>query len=574
MYNFLKKNFSFPVFFLFFTWGIFLLISISFSFFTEKDGGIYSYSWTVNADWMMHLSQVMAFSDLPFWHVITHNPIYVGENLNYPFFVNWISGVFYGISQNIVFAMIIPMIFGTFILLGGAYFLGYVLTKSKWIPFFALLILFFGSGFHIISLFSHFSGEEIMQHTDYGIDSFLVDSGYHWKAFLWTSFLPQRALMWGMGVGFFLFGIFSQWYQQDFKNISSSQLFLLGVGLGTLSYLHTHSLFFAFLFFSVITVWNIKNFSHFFWIGIGAICSAMPFLWLILQKESESFFSFFPLESTGQNPLHFWLQNWGIIPFLFLILWKPLFLKIWTNQNATISHQEKEEELFQNNQNWKIFMGVFIVFILSNIIQFQPNWWDNTKIWVWVLFFIGLMGGNLLKWTWRLASNTTFFSEWSIKTVSLVLSISFIISGIWMSIFPFFSKGNPLQVFSVFELEKAEIFKASIPPRAVILTSDYFKNFVGPLTPNQIVMGYRGWMNSYGTNTTQRIKEMREIFSGGEKAKEYISSLNIDYVLLDASAETDFGANKEYFEKNYPKVLSFSDSSTLYRVNAEMHELQ
>lgn len=537
------------------------------AFFTREDGGIYSYSWIINADWMMHLSQVMAFSKLPFWYVLTHNPIYAEAPLNYPFFVNWFSGVLYALSGDLVFAMLLPMILGTFIFLGGAYFLAYTLTGSRWIPFFALSLLFFGAGFHVFTLFSSPDLAHILSQRDYEQDAFLVKQGYHWKAFFETSFLPQRALMWGMGVGFFLFGIFCKWWKKDFQGTSSLHLFLLGCGFGMLSFLHTHSLLFAFLFFALLGVWNIKKWYSFLWIGMGAITIAIPVFSVVLLRDTESFLSLFPLRWAGENAVVFWLKNWGVIPLLFLFLWKPLFIKVW-NRNEGAKESEAVIRI------WEVFVSVAGVFLISNIIQLQPNWWDNTKIWVWVLFFVGVLGGKAVQWAWEKSKTPERKTKWGIQTGIFLWGILATISGIWMSFSPFFSAGNPLQIFSAPELKKAEVFRGNIPPEALILTSDYFKTFVGPLTPNQMVMGYRGWLQSYGINTNPRSEAVQKMFSGGAPAKKLFAELGVQFVVIDSAARRDWSADEDFFEHEYEKVLSFPDGTRVYKISAGTPEYQ
>ncbi len=547
------KRARYPVF-LFIVFGGLLMIALLASFQQTESGDIQSISWILNSDWMMHLSQVQAFAKLPFLEVVFNHPLYSGEVLAYPFFVNWFSGILLHFTNNLVFSMLVPSLIGTIIFLAGGYFLGYTIFKSRLAPFIAIFLLFFGGGSAIFALFNNYPLAQIFSSRDYKQDALLVEMGYYWKSFFFTSFLPQRALAWGMGVSFFCYAIFWEFLEKEFKGIAKWKIFLLGIGFGSLTYFHTHSFLFAFLLLTIFSLFSIKYFYSYIIITLGALASALPFLFLLLNKKSKLFIKFFPLSQNliMENVFIFWLKNWGV---LFLI---PILLLVFLLIKFNTVKQFAENSINDKNKNLiKLFLTTIIVFVISNVVQFQPNWWDNTKIWIWILFFFNLFTAYIFIFLWKKYG-------WQMKVLLAILFLLAIISNVWLTVKPILDKKTI--VFTKQELLTAKKFQEIIPSDALILTDDYFHLFVGPLTPNQLFMGYEGWLISYGMDTEKKKQIIAEIFSGDKDAKRYLKEKQIDYVVIDDNARRNYKINQKFFDNNFELVLLLPDDVVVYKI--------
>ncbi len=582
--NFLHKHYPFP--FLLFSLGAFISYYISQGFYLNEVGNLMTFSWIINSDWMMHLAQVQAFAHLPFAQVLTNHPLYSGEILSYPFFVNWFSGNLLSLTGNLVFSMTFPLYLGTFFFLFGIYFLSYQLTKNVWVSFLTPFIFFFLAGFQAYYTLQEYSWLEWKTLWDYQYDlDFLVPLGFNWKSFFLTTYLPQRSFLWGMGIGTIVLGLFVQLFSSDennkiTKNHSNSififsQYFLLGLLLGILSIIHTHSFLWFFFLFFFLSLMYLKKFFNFFFLGLGACFTGLPFVYLLLQKKGEvSEFSLFPLSRLGyenffsadifsfiannqikeivENISHifiYWFFNWGIIFCIGLIVCIPfVFKKIFSEKISKLLYP-----LF--------ILSLFFLFIFS-VIQLQGNPWDNTKVHLWSgLFFSLIFSGFIVK-------------IWNINILGKIFSIFFLFISMVSGIIMVFSgindeneKGEHLLVFSKNDLQNAEKIAEKIPATSLVLTSDYFHHYFAPLTPNSIFMGYRGWIASYGMDYNSKISIAKEIYSGTKNALRLIKENNIDYVLVDNSAQAEYKVriNHKFFHRYFEKI-EIDNGSVLYKI--------
>lgn len=580
MNDFFKKHYLY--FILLASLGSFISYFISQGFYLNASGDLMTFSWIINSDWMMHLAQVQAFAHLPFLDVILNNPLYSGEVLAYPFFVNWFSGILLSFTGNLVFSMTFPLYIGTFLFLSGIYFLSYQLTKNQYIAFLTPFIFFCLAGFQGYFTLQEYSWETWKNLMDYSYDlDFLVPLGFNWKSFFLTTYLPQRSFLWGMAWATLMLGLFVQFFQKDFERKFSLFLFVryfsVGLGIGLLSVIHTHTFFWFFFLFLGISLIFYKKFFLFLSLAFGALLTSFPFIYILLQKQGEvSDFSLWPLSQQGysslfitlenfstsfQNIIHvfvYWFYNWGIIFVLFFFVLIPsVYKKIFfteavfqTPPNSALAPEKYSRLLYP------LFLISFVLLILFSVVQLQGNPWDNTKVHLWSGLFFALAAVSFFVWLWK--------QNLYIKLFSVVLFFLTIGSGIIM-----IHSGlndNHFVIFSQQDQEKAQKISETISADSLILTSDYFHHYFAPLTPNSIFMGYRGWIASYGMDFSSKVFIAQQIYKGSPKALEYIEQEKIDYILVDSSAEHEYKTpiNHQFFYRYFNEVLEFSDGSILY----------
>lgn len=546
-----------------------LFFGIYHSFRGDEAGGITTFLWTVNADWMMHLAQVQAFAYRPFLEVVYNHPLYSGEVLSYPFFVNWFSGMVLWCTHDIVLSLTLPLYIGSVFFLGGIFFLSFTLTKNIWVSVIAPIFLFFVSGFQGVLTLIHFSWEEFSMLWDYQYDlDFLVANGFNWKSVLLTTYFPQRSFLWGMGMGALLLGMFVWIFehhtsQRQKERFPSFLFFVLGGGIGLLSMIHTHTFLWFFFLFAGLTLFFLRSFWVFFWIAVGALCSAFPFLTLLFQKEQgiEGGFSFFPLSPKGYEWIQlsewidpivhigvYWVWNLGIgIIIAGVLLIPSVFRKIFP----------------QSSEIWyRVYLISWLLFFVFSVVQLQENPWDNTKVHLWsVLFFsIALAGWACFWWQKKLF--------WA-RSISVLCVVGICFGGIIQVISGFDDMKNEqrIEMFSAGDVYKAQSIAEVVPQSANVLVPDDFHHFFSPLLPNSIFLGHRGWIASYGMDWQSRVRIAQEIYAGKKQALSFLSQYEIEYVLTDAWVKHMYGVvvNIDFFENNAIKVREFSDGTVLWK---------
>lgn len=538
--------------------------------FYYQNGDIYTFSWIVNSDWMMHLSQVQNFSQLPWWYVATHHPLFAGDILAYPFFVNWFSGMLLFFFGDLVFAMIFPMIVGIIIFLLGIYFLFFVLSQNRVVPVIALFLFFFSGGWQYIDALQLFSWSQWKTLPDYTFDySSMVPLGYQWKSVFLTTLLPQRSFLWGMGVGTIALSLF---FSRFFPLLSSplEKIFLpfsqlrvlpfLGIGMlfGCVSFLHTHSFIFLFSFLFLFSLFYIRYLAIFLTVGLGAVLTSFPYIWLLLQKQSSvSEISLNALSASGYESLikneswidlffTYWNANWGLLFWGLLLFLIPFVVrKVFADHN-TLSQAVL----------LKISFITVVLLVLYSVFQMQSNPWDNTKIWLWICLFASFFLASFFYFLWKFS----FFT----KILACILFCSSLFSGIIM----LHSGMNdaPLRFFSVEEQESAKTIAKYIHPSSVVLTSDYFHLPFTALVPKQSFMGYRGWIASYGMNYQHHLDIMKSVFSGSPVALQQVHQYGIDFVLINDSVRSEFTVNDSFFDTHFKKIGTFGSFGMLYEV--------
>lgn len=567
--------------------GSFLFYFISQAFYFDDFGNLKTFSWTLNSDWMMHMAQVQAFEKLSFVDVMLNNPIYSGEVLAYPFFVNWFSGIILYITDKIVFSMLFPVYLGTVLFLSGIYFLTYQLTKNVYVAFLTPIIFFFLAGFQAyftLQEYNLFSNEwKVLADYEYDIHFLgktVAEMGYifNWKSFFLTTFIPQRSFIWGMGIGTFMLGFFvkaqnsENYLKQNNVNKNFRKYliyFLIGFGIGLLSFIHTHTFFyFFFLLFLLLlfsSVQNIvqkkihlsflENFKNYFFLGCGAVLSSSPFLYLLLQKQGKiSAFSYFPF---GENItiFEYLLLNWGIVFILgLLLLIRPIYSIIIKN----------------NTILYNFLLASAVLLALFSVWQLQSNPWDNTKVHLWSGLFFSMSASIIFVYVWKKFGIFGKLYATILFTLSVLSGIIMLWSGV---------NDTHYQIFSAQEIADSKNIENIIQPDSLILTSDYFHHFISPLLSNPIFMGYRGWIGSYGMDWNRKVEIAKIIYSGGEYSGQYkqleyqdvlkiIKHEKIEYIFVDnsASAEYKISINHDFFHRYFHAVIKLKNGGVLYEI--------
>lgn len=95
-----------------------------------------------------------------------------------------------------------------------------------------------------------------------------------------------------------------------------------------------------------------------------------------------------------------------------------------------------------------------------------------------------------------------------------------------------------------------------------VLTSDSHTHWVSTLAGRQILLGYKGWIWTYGINYGGTNDDIMKMFAGGSQTDELLKKYKISYVVVGPGELHDYHANENYFKSKYKIVLSDKD----YRV--------
>jgi len=231
--------------------------------------------------------------------------------------------------------------------------------------------------------------------------------------------------------------------------------------------------------------------------------------------------------SGADVPAWFWIKNTGLfIPLLLLALLSPLALR----------------------GRARLLIAPFsLVFIVANLVKFQPWDWDNSKLLVfWYLASAVAVGAMLVRF-WRSQAFGAIGAS--------VIWLSLVASGV-LSLMQFLPPQGPSYVwFTAEEIQLAADVRRLTPAKAVFVTGEQPNNPIADLAGRSVLMSYPGWLWSYGINYNQREADLSRIYSGDAAALELLHRYHVAYVVIGPDERSTLHANVDYFNAGFQLAL-------------------
>lgn len=114
------------------------------------------------------------------------------------------------------------------------------------------------------------------------------------------------------------------------------------------------------------------------------------------------------------------------------------------------------------------------------------------------------------------------------------------------------------------QLSLAQEFKNILKPNDVVLVAPSHHEWVSALSGGQILLGYEGWLWTYGINYSGRLEEIGEMLSGGPLSLNLIGRYGVRYAVFDSSTASKY--NEQFFKDRFKRIL-VSPSIRVYQLN-------
>jgi len=72
----------------------------------------------------------------------------------------------------------------------------------------------------------------------------------------------------------------------------------------------------------------------------------------------------------------------------------------------------------------------------------------------------------------------------------------------------------------------------------------------------RIVLGYRGWLWTYGLDVAPVLADVRAIYAGAAGAEELLRRYRVDYVVVGPGERESLHADEAFFAARYPLLVS------------------
>lgn len=336
-----------------------------------------------------------------------------------------------------------------------------------------------------------------------------------------------------------------------------------------------------------------KHLGHFALFGVIAVVLAAPQLLGFTFKQSvgEQFMRWsFNWANESDGWLWFYIKNLGLI-FIFML---PAFLAA-------------------NKRTKAFYGGSLLIWLVCELVLFQPNPYDNNKLlFIWFAFTCGIVAEYLVMLFDRLTrsaverkassakltestdvdymrenANDLPWSKWAApRVVALFVIIALFLSGTLTLVREYIS-GDHLGTYSTSDggtafgnvesgyevvsaslVELTEFIKENTAPNSTILTHNNHNNAVAMLTGRNIFVGSGTFLYYHGVNYQPRQGMLKSLYE--DPASTLFSTATeygIDYVLISSTESRTYNVNTQWFESNLECVYS-KNGIYLYKVNA------
>ena len=561
----------------------------------------YSHVMRVDADGSWHVGQ-STYGDLPMHLSFVTGlvgkrfpadyPFYPGARLSYPFLTDSLSSTFYLLGCSLQAAVIVPAVLMMALCYMGVIVLGRDMTSGKKTAVLAAALFFLNGGLGFLYDFDLAGGSwtadadaPFLVRLGQTVGGWFATvserighilTGYYktptnqpdpnnlrWSNVICDMMVPQRTLLggWCMVIPcFYLLNAELRPRMRDPEN-KGRGLVLLGVWAGALPLIHTHS----FLALGLASLGAMGyDLIHgdpkamaerrprgrilLRYAAYGLIAAALAAPQLICFTFAQAFQggtrSFVTLQfnwvnnpsGQGMRDLYLWfyVKNIGL-PFLALIA--ALFEK--------------------NPRNRRIFAMMIPIILAAEFIRFQPNEYDNNK-----LFYLAWLLGCMIiaDWCSRLWKRLEGFGGRRFLA-ALAAAVTFLSAGltIWRECV------SDYVAFGSEAVEAGQYIKNNTDPDAVFLSGTQHLNPVTSIAGRQIACGPDLWLYWHGFDTRERQQEIAAFLENPKAHPEVPEKYGADYVYVSSYERGSYDVDEEALEEIALKVFENGEAS-IYRL--------
>ena len=460
--------------------------------------------------------------------------------LGYPFLMDALSASMLCLGTDLALSFVLP---GS--LMMGLVYLGFILlswelTRSRAAVVVSYLLMFLNGGlgfFYVLdevwkdptALQNVFTGY-------YAAPANMVEHNIRWVNVICDMMIPQRTLLagWTMVIPALYLLVLA------LRERSRRLYVILGALAGAMPMVHTHSFLALALISAGCLLWTLRNaqdrkralIDYALYAGIAAALALPQVLtWSIPQTVGGA-------STTGSLSLRFnwvnfdtatgrlidgyfwfWVKNVG--PVYLIMLPAALLCKGWKRALA---------------------LGALFVYAAAELIQFQPNPYDNNKLF-YVAFLLMLpLAGSYLVALWNRLRGLPGRSL--LAAVFFFLSLT---SGV-------LSLGreavSDYQLFSAGEVEAADYIREELPADAVYLTGNQHNNLVAALAGRQIVCGTGSYLYFHGVNYEKAAFDARRMLEAPAENLALFEEYGVDYVVIGDSERYNYALDEMWFAEN------------------------
>jgi len=515
------------------TWGLYFCLLWPRMLF-ERTDGLYAGWRTVWADWAVHFSYASVFAYWPIGDWFSINPVFATGGFAYPFLADAISGLLMRAGMELVWAFALPSIAASLALVSLLFFFYALRMGSSRAAVLASTLFFTNGGAGFLQFAADLAREPSLRllrlpPREY---TYLPEHGIEWINIISSEILPQRALLLGVPLALLVLISVWRWRQRGFENVSNAKLAALGVLASFLLVTHAHSYLALVLLCGMLFLFDLSHYRS--WLVFAAAAALSSLVLLVLFYDQAGTAGFIRWQPGWlANPTH---GKHG-----------PLWLFLWLNWGVFLPIAVVSIIRFRYYRD-PLVIGGIVLFVACFLFRFQPYAWDNTKLLTWAHLLLCIPVARYLQHLWskrRVVSRCLAAILFLFTTASGFLEV-------WrLTRTPEIA----VRMWSNQEIALAEAFRSISDPLSLVLCSDYHHHWVTPLGGRPVLLGYRGWLASYGIDYSAVERDVRAMLQGGPRAAELMERYGVEFAVIGRRELRDFGASEGYFRQHHELIL-------------------
>lgn len=211
----------------------------------------------------------------------------------------------------------------------------------------------------------------------------------------------------------------------------------------------------------------------------------------------------------------------------------------------------------RNRRTRRIFAGAFAIILAAEFVRFQPNDYDNNKLFylAWLLCCMIVADYAAILWR-RLRGLRARPLMAAACAVVLFLSAGLTL---WRECV------SSYQAFGRDAVEAAAWVEENTDEDAVFVTGTHHLNPISSIAGRTIVCGPDLWLYWHGFDTTERKEQLRAFYADPEAHADMLREYGADYIAVSSYERSDYQVNTEALQRLYPVVFE-NREMTIYQV--------
>jgi len=467
--------------------------------FTLRADGLWASQLSLWGDGAQHLGDITSFAygdNFPPLH-----PRFPGHAFNYHYLAAVTSAALVKVGMTPWAALALHSFFGSIFIALAVFVFARRLGLGSGAAATALLLFVVGGG---LAWSGRLTGHEI--------------PNLRWLNMFFALLAPQRGLLFGVPLGLLVLRLL---VLRSFAAAGAVAALLPYAHLGTFLTLALLTPVLAIAFFS----WR--------WILFFATWVALGAPQILIQQAG----------SAGAASAIRWLPGWVAPPDPWLFFWwknlgafGPLLLVAFVIPGLLPPPSRR------------LLLGFQPLFVVANLVVFQPWDWDNTKILMWWYLASCFLVAALLARIWDLEPRAV------LRPVVATVVVTMTMSGVLENLDQARGKQRN-RLLTTEELDVARRVRALTPPHALFAVGLQHNHPVPVLSGRRVLLGYGGWLWSQGIDFKARASDERSIFALSPDSAALIERYQLAYVVLGPDERKSFGADPEAWRARYPSIL-------------------